>query len=95
MGHEILYDHLGDDRDTFRVFRLVWEPYTNRVALHFCSRREAAHGLIGTPDEIVRYLDERAASGPPWDRGVPLEARERLVNMQPKQSPDMSISGSP
>lgn len=94
MGHEIVYDHLGSDRDTFRVFRLVWEPYTNRVALHFCSRREAAHGLIGTPEEIVRYLDERAAAGPPWDRGVPLEARERLLSLEAKKARDLSVGGS-
>lgn len=95
MGHEIVYDYVGTDRDTFRVFRLVWEPYTNRVALHFCSRREAAHGLIGTPDEIVRYLDERAATGPPWDRDVPIEARRRLVGLQPRRTADMPAGRAP
>ncbi len=95
MGHEIVYEYLGTDRDVFRVFRLIWEAYTNRVALHFCSRQEAAHGLIGTPEDIICYLDERAASGPPWDRGVPREARERLVGLKSGRAADLPVERAP
>lgn len=95
VGHEIIYEHWGTEADAFRVFRLVWEPYTNRVALHFRSRWEAAQGLIGTPQELIAYLDGRAAGGPPWDSGVPIEARERLARLSPRRQAAESQAGAP
>lgn len=79
MPHEILFEHIAGGRDDFRSFRVVWEPYTNRVALKFRRPEEVANGLVGTPEETIRYLDSRAESGAPWDRGAPREARRRLM----------------
>ncbi|MGD9497447.1 MAG: hypothetical protein AB7Y46_14195 [Armatimonadota bacterium] len=81
MPHRIIYEHISGWEDDFRTFRVVWEPYTNRVALHFRDKREAAHGLVGTVEETIRYLDKRARGGPPWDRGAPREARQRLAQL--------------
>lgn len=81
MPHKILYEHIATPNDVFRTFRIVWEPYTNRVALHFSNPAESANGLVGTPEETIRYLDRRAEYGPPWDSGPPREARERLARL--------------
>ncbi len=81
MPHQILYEHIATPDDTFRTFRIVWEPYTNRVALHFSNLTECANGLVGTPEETIRYLDQRAEHGPPWDSGPPREARKRLTRL--------------
>lgn len=79
MPHQILYEHIGGEKDDFRSFRVVWEPYTDRVALRFRSPWEVANGLVGTPEETIRYLDSRAETGAPWDSGAPREARQRLA----------------
>lgn len=50
--------------------------------------------LIGPPEDIIRYLDERAASGPPWDCGVPREARKRLVGLKPGRAADLPVGGA-
>ncbi|NLO04204.1 MAG: hypothetical protein GX131_00105 [candidate division WS1 bacterium] len=81
MAHQILYDYIPRPGDYFTTFRVLWEPYTNRVSLRFRSGREAASGLVGTPEETVRYLDIRARAGAPWNSGAPREARERLVRL--------------
>ncbi len=86
MPHEIVFEHVADRHDAFRTFRVVWEPYTNRVALHFRNHREAAHGLVGTPEETVQYLDRRAQAGPPWNDGAPREARQRLAELIGEQT---------
>ena len=86
MPHEIIYEHVAEPGDAFQVFRVVWEPYTNRVALHFASHREAAHGLVGTPEETIEYLERRAAGGAPWDAGPPREARRRLAELVGEQT---------
>ncbi len=86
MPHEILFEHIADRDDAFRTFRVVWEPYTNRVALHFRNHREAAHGLVGTPEETIQYLDRRAAGGAPWNGGPPREARRRLAKLIGEQT---------
>jgi hypothetical protein len=81
MAHQILYDHIPSGRDAFKTFRVLWEPYTNRVALRFRNGTESANGLVGTPEETVRYLDMRARSGAPWNSGAPREARERIAEL--------------
>lgn len=81
MSHQILYDHIPGPGDAFRTFRVLWEPYTNRVALRFRSTTESANGLVGTPEETVQYLDKRAQGGYPWDRGAPRQAREQLAKL--------------
>jgi len=81
VAHQILYDHVPKPGDDFRTFRVLWEPYTNRVALRFRTRPEAANGLVGSPEETVKYLDKRARGGYPWDRGAPREAREKLAKL--------------
>ncbi len=81
MAHRILYDHIPGPDDAFSTFRVLWEPYTNRVALRFRSYDEAANGLTGTPEETAKYLDIRARSGPPWDSGAPREARKHLARI--------------
>ena len=87
MPHQIIYEHIADRGDAFRTFRVVWEPYTNRVALHFRNHREAAHGLVGTLEETIAYLDRRAEAGPPWNDGPPRAARERLAELRRKGVP--------
>ncbi|MGI5817030.1 MAG: hypothetical protein ACOX9R_02915 [Armatimonadota bacterium] len=81
MSHQILYEHVPSPGDSFTTFRVLWEPYTNRVALRFRNATEAANGLVGSPAETVRYLDIRARSGYPWDRGAPRAAREKLAGL--------------
>ncbi|MGC9320598.1 MAG: hypothetical protein ACP5KN_21375 [Armatimonadota bacterium] len=78
MAHRIVYDHMSVGDDPFDVFRVLLEPYTNRVSLRFRTKWEAANGVVGTPEETIRYLDERAEAGAPWDSGAPREARKRL-----------------
>jgi hypothetical protein len=51
------------------------------VALRFRSATEAANGLVGTPEETIRYLDTRARSGYPWDSEAPREARKHLAKL--------------
>jgi len=86
VAHRIIYEHIAVQDDSFRSFRVLWEPYTNRVALHFRNHREWANGLVGTPEETIRYLDSRARSGAPWDRGAPREARRALAELIGEQS---------
>jgi hypothetical protein len=81
MAHQILYDHIPSGGDPFKTFRVLWEPYTNRVALRFRNGTESANGLVGSPEETVAYLDMRARSGPPWDSGAPREARARISKL--------------
>jgi hypothetical protein len=81
MAHQILYDHIPSPGDAFRTFRVLWEPYTNRVALRFRTNYEAANGLTGSPEETVAYLNQRARGGYPWDCGAPREARLRLERL--------------
>lgn len=81
MAHQILYDHIPSPGDQFQTFRVLWEPYTNRVALRFRSGTEAANGLVGSPEETITYLDKRARAGYPWDRGAPREARRALARI--------------
>ncbi len=81
MAHQILYDHVSSPSDQFQTFRVLWEPYTNRVALRFRNGTEAANGLVGTPEETIRYLDMRARGGHPWNTGAPREARRQLVRI--------------
>ena len=82
MAHHILYDHMAAPGDgDFRTFRVLWEPYTNRIALRFRNEREATNGLVGTPEEIAKYLDIRAESGPPWNQRVPREARRCIAEL--------------
>ncbi len=78
MAHQILYDHVPSPGDQFQTFRVLWEPYTNRVALRFRNGSESANGLVGTPEETIRYLDMRASAGHPWNSGAPREARRHL-----------------
>ncbi|MEA3400847.1 MAG: hypothetical protein U9R79_06310 [Armatimonadota bacterium] len=81
MAHRIVYDHMPVGDDPFHVFRVLLEPYTNRVSLRFRTKWEAANGLVGTPEETISYLDERAQAGAPWDSGAPREARKRLQGL--------------
>jgi len=81
MAHQVLYDHIPSPGDAFSTFRVLWEPYTNRVALRFHSTTESANGLVGSPEETVTYLDKRAQSGYPWDRGAPRKARDQLAKL--------------
>lgn len=87
MAHQILYDHIPSPGDEFRTFRVLWEPYTNRVALRFRNCTESANGLVGSPEETVRYLDMRARGGHPWNHGAPREARERLARLSGNEDP--------
>ncbi len=79
MAHHIVYDHIPGREDDFVTLRVVWEPYTNRISLRFRNRQEAASGLVGTPKEIIDYLDMRAKSGSPWDQEAPRAARRRIA----------------
>lgn len=81
MSHQIVYDHIPSPGDDFKTFRVLWEPYTNRVALRFRNGFESANGLVGSPEETVKYLDKRARGGYPWDRGAPREARKLLARL--------------
>ena len=81
VAHQILYDHIPSPGDAFSTFRVLWEPYTNRVALRFRNCNEAANGLVGSVDETIDYLDRRAKAGPPWDQGAPREARRELAKI--------------
>ncbi len=81
MAHRILYDHIPSPEDPFQTFRLLWEPYTNQVALRFRNVEEAANGIVGSAEEMIEYLDKRARGGPPWDRGAPREARRELARI--------------
>ncbi len=78
MAHQILYEHFPKPTDPFKTFRVLWEPYTNRVSLRFRNYCESANGLVGTPEEALSYLDMRARTGPPWNSEAPREARRRL-----------------
>ncbi len=78
MPHQVLYEHYGTGDDHFLSFRVILETYTNRISLRFRTRHEAASGLVGTPAEMISYLDSRALDGPPWDQGAPREARRRI-----------------
>ena len=95
MPHRIIYEYIAVGDDTFRSFRVLWEPYTNRVALHFRNHREWAKGLVGTPEETIRYLDDRARSGPPWDSGAPREARHALAELIGKQPAEDAAESPP
>ena len=81
MAHQILYDHSPRPGDDFQTFRVLWEPYTNRVALRFRTGTESANGLVGTPEETIHYLDMRANAGHPWNSGAPREARRKLTRI--------------
>lgn len=81
MAHQIVFDHIPHPGDDFQTFRVLWEPYTNRVALRFRTASESANGLVGTPEETIHYLDMRAGAGHPWDSGAPREARRQLVRI--------------
>ena len=81
MSHRVVYDHIPGPDDYFQTFRVLWEPYTNRVALRFRNLTESANGLVGTPEETIRYLETRAKAGAPWDRGAPLAARRALASL--------------
>lgn len=78
MAHHILYDYVPRPGDEFRTFRVLWEPYTNSVALRFRNSNEATNGIVGSPEEIAHYLDLRAMSGAPWGHTAPREARRRI-----------------
>lgn len=81
MAHQILYDYVGGPDENFRTLRVLWEPYTNRVSLRFRNCHEAANGLVASPEDMVRYLDIRKKSGPPWDEYAPREARRRIASL--------------
>jgi len=81
MAHQILYDHIPSPGDPFQTFRVLWEPYTNRVALRFRNTSEAANGLVGSMEETINYLDRRARAGHPWDEGAPRQARQELARV--------------
>ena len=87
MAHTILYDHgFGGDED-FRTLTVVWEPHTNRVSLRFRNKRESASGMVGTVEEIIDYLDARAATGYPWNTDGPRDARAELSRVMGASAP--------
>ena len=87
LAHNILYDHGFGGDEHFRTLTVVWEPHTNRVSLRFRNKRESASGMVGTIEEIIDYLDSRAASGYPWDTEGPREARAKLSHVMGGDAP--------
>jgi hypothetical protein len=95
VAHQILYDHIPRPGDTFQTFRVLWEPYTNQVALRFRNCKEAANGLVGSMEETIAYLDRRARAGHPWDSGAPREARRQLARISGDDVEDQSAANGP
>ncbi len=87
LAHSILYDHGFGGDEHFRTLTVLWEPHTNRVSLRFRNKRESASGMVGTVEEIIDYLDSRAASGYPWDTEGPRDARAKLARVMGDDAP--------
>lgn len=91
MSHQILYEHVPSPGDSFTTFRVLWEPYTNRVALRFRNATEAANGLVGSPAETVRYprytsakrisVGQRGAAGGERETRGPRRGRQRMTEI--------------
>lgn len=72
---------------------VVIAPPEGRCAAWDTRSFTSIWALIRPPEDIIRYLDERAASGPPWDCRVPREARERLVGLKPGRAVELPVGG--
>ena len=93
MAHYIIYDHIASPGDDFKTLRVLWEPYTNRISLRFRNGHEAASGIVGTPNEIIRYIDLRRLAGSPWNQQPPQEARARIAALVGESVEDQRETG--
>jgi hypothetical protein len=86
MAHKILYEHIGDD-DEFSMFRVVWEPITEHVALYCRNDNEYLNGMVRPLPQMIEYFDRRAVAGAPWNGRVARLARRQLAHLIGEEAP--------